>query len=212
MLLVFVILLAIALAAVALATARQRVPARSRTAASILAERLAAGEIDEREYRERLHTLEEDDAGGGRRAGRWSKATAVVVGLTLLAVLVLATSMGSDWWSGMGPGHMGASGDSGTSANPVSGASELEVVTGDLGFEPEQIEVVAGETVNLAVTNEGRIFHDLTVPELDLVIDVEPGDTVRGALRAPEQGEYEFLCTVPGHASAGMTGTIVVVE
>ena len=86
------------------------------------------------------------------------------------------------------------------------------MVAGDLWFEPEKIEVSAGETVNLAVTNEGRIFHDLTVPGLDLAIGVEPGDTVRGALRAPEPGEYEFLCTVPGHASAGMTGTIVVVR
>jgi len=211
---VFVILIAgaiaIGLAAVALAGAGERVPARSAT--SILTERLAAGEIDEPEYRERLHRLEVDAEEHGDRTGRSPKVVAVVVGLTLLAVLVLSMGRGSDWWNGMGPGHMGASGDSGTSADPVAGASEIEMVAGDLWFEPEKIEVSARETVNLAVTNEGRIFHDLTVPGLDLAIGVEPGDTVRGALRAPEPGEYEFLCTVPGHASAGMTGTIVVVR
>jgi putative membrane protein len=30
------------------------------------------------------------------------------------------------------------------------------------------------------------------------------------ALRAPDEGRYEFLCTVPGHAAGGMRGELVV--
>jgi uncharacterized cupredoxin-like copper-binding protein len=42
------------------------------------------------------------------------------------------------------------------------------------------------------------------------MLDAEAGDEVVGGLRLDEPGTYEFLCSVPGHAEAGMRGEIVV--
>lgn len=37
------------------------------------------------------------------------------------------------------------------------------------------------------------------------------GETVEVTFKAPEEpGEYEYICTFPGHYSGGMTGTLVV--
>jgi azurin len=36
------------------------------------------------------------------------------------------------------------------------------------------------------------------------------GETVEVTLTAPGPGSYPFVCTFPGHAVAGMTGTLVV--
>ena len=36
------------------------------------------------------------------------------------------------------------------------------------------------------------------------------GETAEGTLTAPGPGSYPFLCTFPGHAVAGMGGTLVV--
>lgn len=37
------------------------------------------------------------------------------------------------------------------------------------------------------------------------------GETVEVTFEAPEEpGEYEYICTFPGHYSGGMTGTLVV--
>lgn len=177
----------------------------------ILAERFAAGDLTTEQYRERLAQLDD----GPRRARAWSSspiAVSVVVVAFVAVLFAIGASVGPGWWGGMGGGHMGTSGESGASAEPVTGATEVPVRAGDLWFEPETLEVTAGDIVNVTVTNEGRIFHDFAVPDLDFMIDVEPGDTVSGALEAVAPGEYEFLCTVPGHAAAGMVGTLVVSE
>lgn len=178
----------------------------------VLAERFAVGDLTSEKYRERL--TQHDD--GPRRARAWSSTpvavSVVAVAVAFVVVFAIGAGIGPGWWGGMGGGHMGTSGGSGASADPVRGATEVPVRAGDLWFEPDTLEVTAGDIVNITVTNEGRIFHDFTVPDLDFMIDVESGDTVSGALEAVEPGEYEFLCTVPGHAAAGMVGTLVVSE
>lgn len=177
----------------------------------ILAERFATGDLTSEQYGERLTQL--DDGPPPARAWSSSPVAASAVVVAFVAVLfAIGASIGPGWWGGMGGGHMRSSGDSGTSAEPVTGATEVPVRAGDLWFEPDILKVTAGDIVNVTVTNEGRIFHDFTVPDLDFMIDVESGDTVSGALEAVAPGEYEFLCTVPGHAAAGMVGTLVVSE
>lgn len=173
----------------------------------ILAEQFAAGDLTTERYRESLTRLDSVPP----PARGWS-SSAVMVTVVVIALVAIGVGMGPGWWGGMGVGHMGTSGDSGTSAEPVTGATEVPVRAGDLWFEPDTLEVRAGETVNITVTNTGRIFHDFTVPDLDFMIDVESGDTVSGALKTVVPGEYKFLCTVPGHAAGGMVGTLVVLE
>jgi uncharacterized cupredoxin-like copper-binding protein len=41
-------------------------------------------------------------------------------------------------------------------------------------------------------------------------IEAQGGQTARGAFTIDTPGTYTFVCTVPGHAAAGMRGTITV--
>jgi len=78
-------------------------------------------------------------------------------------------------------------------------------------FEPSTLEVEPGTEVVLTLENAGRMSHNLHVPAFGAktkTIAPDETDTVRFV--ADESGTIEFLCEVPGHAAAGMTGTIKV--
>jgi plastocyanin len=110
-------------------------------------------------------------------------------------------------------------------------------VVNEFGFDPNSITVKAGDTITVNFENTGAVEHNLNIvkpeAELDHLIeeiqegaghghvdeelltnmhDTEPGHTEAITFTAPsEPGEYSFICTTPGHAAAGMVGTIVVV-
>ena len=80
----------------------------------------------------------------------------------------------------------------------------------EFAFQPDRLAIDAGETVNLTLVNTGTLVHDLTIPQLDIHLIAAPGETATTGLEVTKAGEYQVLCTVPGHAEAGMTGMIVV--
>ncbi len=141
-------------------------------------------------------------------------AAAVVILLLVTGVLLVIIGIDSTSIPMMGErghhGAMGSSGSTGSSSEPVPGAPTVTVRAGDLWFDPTTIQISAGETVNLELSNEGSLFHDLAVDDLGLDLDAEPGDRAAGALRSPRAGTYSFRCTVPGHAAAGMQGEIII--
>lgn len=182
----------------------------------VLRQRLAAGEIDEHEHRERAQVLGPPRT---RRSatGRWLPVALVAVVVLVLAALVAAGPgmAGSGWWGPMGGhmgGHMGQRSTDGSAPAAVPDATEFTVEAGEMWFDPATIEVVAGDAFNLTVENRGEVFHDLTIDALDLQIDVDAGESTTAGLEIAEAGEYEFYCSVPGHRSAGMQGTLTVVE
>ncbi len=87
---------------------------------------------------------------------------------------------------------------------PHDGADEIVVKAVDLGFEPDRLTLSAGEAVNLRLVNEGQLFHDLTLDDPALHVNVDPGEEVVTGLVIDEPGTYEAVCTVPGHTEAGM--------
>lgn len=209
-----IIMLVAVLAAVGWGAAQGSNARPTQTSAhEILDQRLARGELTSTEYDHRRATLGTDTQA---RGPDWRPWTIAGIGLAALLLPALAFGMGWggswDWddagWMGE---HMGwGSGTTATSTATFEGAREVTVEAGDLWFEPERIEVTAGEEFNVRVVNSGEVFHDLTVPAADMMLDVEAGDEIAGGLRLEEPGAYEFFCSVPGHAAAGMTGTIVV--
>lgn len=179
---------------------------RGSAAREILDQRLASGELTPEEHAARSAVLGVDDRSRPR------SSPAVLVGLGLAAVVLtgLVAAWGSDWNAGWMGSHMGWGTTTSTEAAPYPDAREVTVTAGDVWFEPGQVGIAAGEEVNLRVVNTGDAFHDLTVPAADVRLDVEAGDEVVGGLRLDEPGTYEFYCSVPGHAAAGMSGTITV--
>ena len=92
---------------------------------------------------------------------------------------------------------------------PHDGAEEIVLSAVDLAFEPDRLTLSAGEPVNLRLVNDGQLFHDLTLDEPALHVNVDPGEEALTGLVIDEPGTYEAVCTVPGHEEAGM---VLVIE
>jgi len=92
-----------------------------------------------------------------------------------------------------------------------AGASRLAVTARDTAYAPADLRVDAGRTVVLSFRNDDPIFHDWEVEGLANVdAGARPGQTRTIRFAIDEPGTYRILCTVPGHADAGMAGTLLV--
>jgi Cu+-exporting ATPase len=91
------------------------------------------------------------------------------------------------------------------------GAIQVAVRATDVRFQPADVAVRSGEFVVVSFTNNDPIFHDWEVEGVANVdAGARPGQTQRIRFIAPAPGTYRILCTVEGHAEAGMLGTLVV--
>ncbi len=88
-------------------------------------------------------------------------------------------------------------------------AGDLVMVTRDVKFEPDQLTAPAGD-IAVVVKNDDLFWHTFTVNKLDANVTVATSGRKRLVMRGVAPGTYEFVCAIPGHESAGMTGTLVV--
>ncbi|MCL1595588.1 MAG: cupredoxin domain-containing protein [Actinomycetia bacterium] len=120
--------------------------------------------------------------------------------------------IGPGHMGGFGSGMMGFGGDYGSAQQTpsIQGAEEVTVTLDDFSISPEEVVISEGQETNITVVNNGAAPHDFTVPDLDIRIVVGPGETATVGVAAQPAGTYDTLCTVPGHAPAGMVGSFVV--
>jgi plastocyanin len=92
---------------------------------------------------------------------------------------------------------------------PGQTAETVAVVGQDtLTWDAEELTVDAG-TITVELTCEGGVNHNFVIEETDEeVVECAPGETETGTVDL-EAGEYEYICTVPGHEST-MRGTLTV--
>ena len=127
-----------------------------------------------------------------------------------------------------------------TSARDDSADSErtIDIVMTDFAFEPENLDVTAGETIRFVVVNEGAVDHEFRLSNShrieehlasghgdheegeeegghheedgDVFIVLEPGQSDEFTVTFPEDVTVytETACLLPGHYEAGMKGTI----
>jgi plastocyanin len=79
----------------------------------------------------------------------------------------------------------------------------------ELRFEPGEISVPAGSDVRLTFENRSTVPHNLTFqgpPNVATATVVAPGTSETLEFKAPDVGEYAFVCTL----HPGMGGTLVV--
>jgi uncharacterized cupredoxin-like copper-binding protein/mono/diheme cytochrome c family protein len=99
------------------------------------------------------------------------------------------------------PGAGGEAGDEATS-------DQFTVESHDIFFTPTEIEVPSDTEVTILLPNLGASPHNFSIDELDVSVDIAPGETKEVTINAPE-GEYEYYCNVPGHKEAGMVGALI---
>jgi uncharacterized cupredoxin-like copper-binding protein len=90
--------------------------------------------------------------------------------------------------------------------------STADIVTAgrpsELRFTLSKKTVPRGAVV-FQVTNKGSLPHDFEIGGKKTQL-LAPGESQTLKVIFPRAGRYPYLCTVPGHATAGMKGTLVV--
>ncbi len=104
--------------------------------------------------------------------------------------------------------------------------STISVQMSDFKFDPSTWTVSAGKTVTVDLNNTASVAHTWTVMKTpisgsysaanqsDIYFNsgqVAPGTTKTVTFTAPSTpGDYQVICTVPGHFEAGMVGHLIV--
>lgn len=127
------------------------------------------------------------------------KASGCLLGVVLVAVVLVAGFAIGGRFSGSGAGD-------GTDS----------IVLEDFRFTPNRIDAKVGVPLTIQLTNRGTERHDLNFESLHMpgLAGVEailqPGETRTITLNFDQPGTHTFICTLSGHAAAGMTGAAYV--
>ena len=140
-----------------------------------------------------------------RRTTITRSTIALLAGAALLAGCAPAASPG--WTFPPAAGGSGAPA-SAPPAEPGVVLGTIEIDAFDLGFEPAVLTVAEPGTYEVHFTNSGAILHDITFAD-GTKLEAAGGASATGTVTVPENG-LPFICSIPGHEDAGMTGSIGV--
>jgi len=125
-----------------------------------------------------------------------------MIGVSVLAAVALVLSVGA----------LIISASSGGQAATPTGSpapSNVAVELAEFSIAPKDIVVAPGGS--LTVRNAGAIEHDLAVVGTNVATTLlRPGETETLSIGALAPGTYTVICTIPGHESGGMVGTLAV--
>ena len=94
-------------------------------------------------------------------------------------------------------------------ANPARPATTIINVSGkEFSFTLSKKSGPSG-TFTFKFKNVGHIAHDFKIAGKKTPL-VQQGKSATLTVKIAKAGRYPYLCTVPGHASAGMKGVFVV--
>jgi plastocyanin len=95
-----------------------------------------------------------------------------------------------------------------TRERAAQGSQRLALQAAGTKFSTTALRARPGQ-VTVSLANHDLFWHTFTIERLGANVDVPVGGT-RSVTFTAATGTYTFVCTIPGHASAGMRGTLVV--
>ena len=87
-------------------------------------------------------------------------------------------------------------------------AEKITIEAFDLGFKPAMLSVPAAGSYEVEFKNTGSTLHDVTFAD-GTKISADGGTSATGTVTVPAAG-LAFMCSIPGHADAGMKGEVMV--
>jgi nitrite reductase (NO-forming) len=134
--------------------------------------------------------------------------------IPLAAVACLAAGLGA-WVLGVAASPAAAQQKHAvtTTINVIAGSPS------ELAFKLSKVSMIPAGTVVFKVTNKGKVVHDFKIcsSPSGVVLNsctgkgtkrLKPGKSQTLTVQMQDNGTYSFICTVPGHATAGMKGQI----
>jgi uncharacterized cupredoxin-like copper-binding protein len=102
----------------------------------------------------------------------------------------------------------------GATGSSTQAVQEVTIAAADsMRFTPAALTVEAGRPVRLTLRNEGQADHDFVLSQgvpRPVKVEAKPGQSASATFTFARPGTYQFICSKPGHALAGMRGTITV--
>ena len=104
----------------------------------------------------------------------------------------------------------GAGPDNASPATSSSGQPQvLEVELGDLFIKPSTLEAKQG-VLTINVTNKGNTEYNFSIDGVGATEMLPPGASETLEVASIEEGRYNVICEVLGHADGGMKGVLVI--
>jgi len=138
---------------------------------------------------------------------RYRSRLAIFAGLVLAMAGCTSTPVGG-WTYVPGSSPSAAAQPAAASVPPASSTEKIAIEAFDLGFTPAMAMVATAGTYDVEFKNSGATLHDITFAD-GTKITAEGGKTATGSVTIPAGG-LAFLCSIPGHADAGMKGEVMV--
>ncbi|HVM20918.1 MAG TPA: multicopper oxidase domain-containing protein [Egibacteraceae bacterium] len=110
---------------------------------------------------------------------------------------------------------MSLTGTTPTSASTAAAGGAVEptaltVEMKEFEFVPAELQAEAGSEITITAANTGQAEHNIALVDGPGSEIAQAGQETTLDVGALEAGTYEFICEVPGHAEAGMRGTLTV--
>ena len=88
-------------------------------------------------------------------------------------------------------------------------ATTIQVSGGEFFFKLSAKSIAKPGTVTFVFKNVGHVLHDFHISGKTTPM-IQPGKSAKLAVTFKKAGKFSYLCTVPGHAAAGMKGVFTV--
>jgi uncharacterized cupredoxin-like copper-binding protein len=95
-----------------------------------------------------------------------------------------------------------------TDTEATASATTIQVKGGEFFFKLSTKSIAKPGKVTFVFKNVGHVAHDFKINR-KVTPKIGPGKTAKLVVTF-KKGKYPFLCTVPGHAAAGMKGVLTV--
>jgi len=91
----------------------------------------------------------------------------------------------------------------------ANATTHITVAASEFKFVFSKRSIPAVGTVIFTVVNKGKISHNFKIGG-KATPNLLPGKSAKLTVKFTKKGHYAYLCTLPGHAGAGMKGTFSV--
>jgi uncharacterized cupredoxin-like copper-binding protein len=100
--------------------------------------------------------------------------------------------------------------DDDDNGNGNGNGGSITIETPGMSYDPDSFSINAGEDFEVTIDNTDNQMHTFTIDELDVDLEVGPGESDSVTLNVSDADEYIFYCTVPGHRESGQEGVLTV--
>jgi len=88
----------------------------------------------------------------------------------------------------------------------ASSDNTITLIATNFAFDKTTLTATAGQEVTFTITNNGSVTHNLTIADLEIDKDAEPGASGEQTV-TPDAGTYPYFCE---YHPSGMKGTLTV--